>query len=66
MKLSSERYIRRVSAERYIEQLGATVYPITLVKFLFAAGPGLEPGLSASKAPVLPLDDPANFNNPQF
>jgi len=33
-KLSSERYVRRVSAERYIEQLGATVYPITLIKFL--------------------------------
>jgi len=33
-KLTNDRYMRRVSAERYIEQLGANIYPITLVKFL--------------------------------
>lgn len=26
-----------------------------------APGPGLEPGYAASKAAVLPLDDPANL-----
>lgn len=33
-KLSSDRYMKRLSAERFIEQLGANIYPITLVKFL--------------------------------